>query len=95
MEYRICWDRLGNRAVISCSNGYPIGGILLPDGYEGHLNDDIEALSRMEPPIGGMLLDTPICINIVESNRCIEVTDDGIGCNWELSDAEKRYLAAR
>lgn len=94
-SYYISSDRLGNRSVVLCENGYPIMGVLLTNDDKRTLKDDIKTLVDANPPIGGMLLDTPMCIYIVEQGNGIMVSDNEIECSRELSDEEKSYISSR
>ena len=95
-SYFICWDRLGNRAVIECGEGLPVRGILVPDAYDGSLASDIGRIDAQDAPFGGMLLDTRTCIGIMmEQTNGITVRNGEVECGWEPTEDEKRYLAAR
>lgn len=94
-SYYICWDELGNRAVLQCEGGYPTRGVLLPESYPGTFESDIELLDGDDVPIGGMSLNAMACVRTMEWTDGIMKWDDAIEYGGELSDDEKRYLGIR
>lgn len=94
-SHYVCWDRLGNRIVILCENGYPIQGVILPSEHESALKDDIAFIKDGNLPLGGMRIDAMRCVSIMKNSRGFMVSDNGIDADRHMTDEERDYITAR